>query len=61
MDKIVLYEKEDEASAYDEAKNDMNLRDVFGVKGTLEKDKATAITLYYDFLPCNIHDPILLT
>lgn len=44
-----------------EDKKEQNLREVFGKKGSLTKDQAETVKVYYDFDPCNIHDPVLLT
>ena len=59
MDEIVLYDST--GNRFEDAKKDECLREVLGVRGTADKDKAECIRILYDFAPCNIHDPILLT
>lgn len=59
MDKIILYDTN--GNPYDEARKDDSLRDLFGIKGAATKETAETVKVQYDFRPCNINDPVLLT
>ena len=59
MEEIALFDVEE--NEYDGLNKNLTLSDIFGTYGSLEKDKADTVQIFYDFVPCNIHDPVLLT
>ena len=59
MNDITLYDIQ--GTKLEDARKDETLKSIFGKIGAEVKDKAETIKVFYDFVPCNIHDPILLT
>lgn len=59
MAELAFFDAED--NEYDEVNKNLTLSDIFGTFGSLEKETAETVQIFYDFVPCNIHDPVLLT
>ena len=59
IDDIALLDDKD--NEYDEVNKNLILKDIFGTYGALKKEDAETVEIFYEFTPCNIHDPVLLT
>jgi len=59
MNEISLFDEK--GNKLENVKKDDALREAFGIIGSADKENADHVKILYDFTPCNLHDPILLS